>query len=389
MTLASNIMNLKVIVIMIMAVHILYSQDEIKIDGSPCGMHGSSREGTKEYDQNPFKNRYNIPVKSDFDTKLQLKDFVNGKATEGKFLQTKAVEITGYAYDVKRGGVETCNCKTTDPLFRDTHIEITLNDQETEPENRFIIEVTPRIRQVLADQGIDWTTEALRENIKGHMVKVQGWLFYDFSHKTENYADDPENSIGRNNWRATSWEIHPVTSLEVIDAMEPMIAADIQDSEDVKMGTPINLNNPPRNNGSSLNTNNTMEANPLNILILIILGAILGMVGQGIRVIIGLKKVNDKALQENKNPTDLIETKQLVLSLCIAFAIGAIAGVLAAVNSMDMSFTKSMVVAFIGAGYAGTDFIEGFMRKNTNSITTANKPVVAPNSPVNLVSGTG
>lgn len=359
-------MNLKflIVCIIIIAVQELQSQDEINIDGSPCGMHGSARTGTKEYEQNPFKNRYNIPVKSDFDTRLQLKDFVDGKATENKFLQTKAVEITGYVYDVKKGGVETCNCKTTDPLFRDTHIEITLNDQETGPENRFIIEVTPRIRQALADKGIDWTTEALKENIKGHMVKVQGWLFYDFSHKTENYADDPNNSIGRNNWRATSWEIHPITSLEIIDAMEPMFATDMPVSDDANMGSPINLNKPTSNNSLSFNTNNTMEANPLNILILIILGAILGMVGQGIRVIIGLKKVNDKALQENKNPTDLIETQQLVLSLFIAFAIGAIAGVLAAVNSIDMSFSKSMIVAFIGAGYAGTDFIEGFIRKN-------------------------
>ncbi|MGB5025063.1 MAG: hypothetical protein WBO44_06925 [Saprospiraceae bacterium] len=385
MKLSLKIVSLKflIVCIIIIAVQELHSQDEINIDGSPCGMHGSARTGTKEYEQNPFKNRYTIPIKSDFDTRLQLKDFVNGEATEGKFLQTKAVEITGYIYDVKKGGVETCNCKTTDPLFRDTHIEITLNDQETGPENRFIIEVTPRIRQALADKGIDWTTEALSENIKGHMVKVQGWLFYDFSHKTENYADDPNNSIGRNNWRATSWEIHPVTSLEISDAMEPMVATDIQGSEDANMGMPINLNKPTSNNRSSFNSNNTMEANPLNILILIILGAILGMVGQGIRVIIGLKKVNDKALLVNKNPTDLIETQQLVLSLFIAFSIGAIAGVLASVNSIDMTFSKSMIVAFIGAGYAGTDFIEGFIKKNPASATSVNPPMNATLSVTN------
>ncbi len=341
----------------------VYGQDEIMIDGVPCGIHGSSRPTAKEYVQNPFKNRYSFPKPTDFDTSLHLENFIDGTAAKDKFSQTKAVEVTGYIYDVKVGGKETCNCKTTDPLFRDTHIELTMNDHETGKEKRFIVEVTPRIRQIFATKGIDWTTEALRGKLKGQMVKVQGWLFYDFSHETENYSDDPNDTIGKDNWRATSWEIHPVTSIEIIGETDPMATATAYTDESDITTSPVIVSQG-TNNLTTFNKSNTMESTPMNTLIIIILGAILGMVGQGLRVVVGIKKIGDVATEKGLDQKDLIKTQQIVLSLFIAFAIGAIAGVLAAVGSTDIAFSKSTIVAFIAAGYAGTDFIEGFIRKN-------------------------
>lgn len=342
------------------------AQDVITIDGEPCDMHGSSQPGRKEYEQNTFKNRYNFPKASDFDANLQLSNFIDGKAVKDKFSQNKAVEVTGYVYDVKVGGKETCNCKTTDPLFRDTHIELTLGSDDSGPEKRFIIEVTPRIRQIMEGKGIDWTTESLKAKLKHHMVKVQGWLFYDFSHETENYSDDPDNTIGRDNWRATSWEIHPVTSMEILDEDEAMASASAFSSNNNENTSPPVIIHPKPNNTNpnQPKPNNTMETTPVNTLIIIVLGAILGMVGQGLRVVVGLKKVGDEAVSSGQMQKDLIKTQQIVLSLFIAFSIGAIAGVLAAVGSVEVSFTKSTIIAFIAAGYAGTDFIEGFITKN-------------------------
>jgi len=342
-----------------------FGQDEIIIDGQPCGMHGSSNPGTMTYDQNTLKNRYNLPTANDFDTSLTLENFVDGTATKDKFDPTTAVEVTGYIYDVKTGGKETCNCKTGNPLFKDTHIEVTLNDQDTGFDKRFIVEVTPRLRQKMAEQGVDWTTQALRDKLEGHMVRIQGWLFYDGSHATENFSDDPDNTKGRNNWRATSWEIHPVTNLEVLDDMEAMATPLASSTDEEDMTTVASSTTPDNQASSSLNTN-IMEATPMDTLIIVLLGAILGMVGQGLRVVVGIKKIGDQAVAENKSQKDLIKTQQIVLSLFIAFAIGAIAGVLAAVNSTEVEFTKSTIIAFIAAGYAGTDFIEGFMRKNPN-----------------------
>ncbi len=50
--------------------------------------------------------------------------------------------------------------------------------------------------------------------IKGKCVAFTGFLFYDSIH-----ADEAENTApGRKkNWRKTAWEVHPVTSYEVLD----------------------------------------------------------------------------------------------------------------------------------------------------------------------------
>jgi hypothetical protein len=113
---------------------------------------------------------------------------------------------------------------------------------------------------------------------------------------------------------------------------------------------------------------------PLNTLVIILIGAILGAVGQGIRMIIGLKKTYDEALKTQTAPADLLVYEQLALSIFIAFGVGAIAGVLAVVTTDNIQFTKSTILAFIGSGYAGTDFIEGFMKKypDVKSTPTAN-----------------
>lgn len=94
-------------------------------------------------------------------------------------------------------------------------------------------------------------------------------------------------------------------------------------------------------------------------LAIVLLGGILGMSGQGIRVIIGLKKLNDSG--------EVKDYRRLVFSLFISFAIGGIAGVLAAINSIDAVLDKATATAFVAAGYAGTDFIEGFMNRNIPS----------------------
>jgi uncharacterized membrane protein YeaQ/YmgE (transglycosylase-associated protein family) len=102
----------------------------------------------------------------------------------------------------------------------------------------------------------------------------------------------------------------------------------------------------------------------------IILGGILGMVGQGIRVIIGLKKMNETAAQEGKKFSDLFQGNTLGLSLLIGFIAGALAMV-GISNGMEISNpSKEIIVTIIGAGYAGTDFIEGFIKKNMPSKNT-------------------
>ena len=102
----------------------------------------------------------------------------------------------------------------------------------------------------------------------------------------------------------------------------------------------------------------------INVLVMaIILGGLLGMVGQGIRVVVGLKKLNDTAAAKKTEFKELFSTSTLMLSLLIGFVAGVLA--LIGTSGIDTELVeKSTMMTVIAAGYAGTDFIEGFVRKN-------------------------
>ena len=56
-------------------------------------------------------------------------------------------------------------------------------------------------------------TRALRDRLLGRWIKVRGAMLFDVEHQnaSENTAPGRER-----NWRATAWEIHPITSIEVV-----------------------------------------------------------------------------------------------------------------------------------------------------------------------------
>jgi putative chitinase len=94
----------------------------------------------------------------------------------------------------------------------------------------------------------------------------------------------------------------------------------------------------------------------MSILEFIILGIILGMAGQGARSIVGMKK------QYDKKSNDWFDGRLLVTSLMI----GGTAGAFGAVGLLDNReiVDKQTLLTLITIGYAGTDFIEGFMKKS-------------------------
>ncbi len=96
----------------------------------------------------------------------------------------------------------------------------------------------------------------------------------------------------------------------------------------------------------------------------LILGGLLGMLGQGVRVVVGLKKMNELAVQEGKKFSELFQSNTLGISLLIGFIAGALAMVGVTGSMEGNNPSKELIVTIIGAGYAGTDFIEGFIKKN-------------------------
>jgi hypothetical protein len=98
-------------------------------------------------------------------------------------------------------------------------------------------------------------------------------------------------------------------------------------------------------------------------LVRIALGMVLGLLGQGVRIVAGLKKLNDEAAKQTTTLGALFETRTLVLSLLI----GLIAGGLAALQVLGgepTRITNETLLALAGAGYSGADFIESvFVKK--------------------------
>lgn len=179
-----------------------------------CGLDGSAATPNLKK-LNQLKNRYTLPQSNQIDHSITLSTILAPGDDKTRWNSSSAAELTGFVLAVKPGGKETCNCGTTDTLLSDVHIELVLNSTETAGTKSMVIEVTPRIRAIMAVNGIDWSTKALRKQIRGQWVKVEGWMTFDAQH-----ANAAENTHpgGGHNWRATAWEIHPVTDIHVVQA---------------------------------------------------------------------------------------------------------------------------------------------------------------------------
>jgi hypothetical protein len=107
---------------------------------------------------------------------------------------------------------------------------------------------------------------------------------------------------------------------------------------------------------------------------ILIAGIILGALGQGARTIVGFKKLNDYADEASA----AVDGWRLLIS----FGIGGVAGALAALTILPVSgeVSKEQMLGIAAAGYAGTDFIEGFISRISGSTSGTNSRTVAPNS---------
>ena len=181
-----------------------------------CPPEGDAKS-IKVQQLNTLKNRTQIVDEASIDHAVTLAKILEPGDDSQRFNTNQAVEITGYVAEVKSGGPETCNCKADDEDDEDTHIELVENAMHFTRNQKVIIEVTPRMRKLMAAKGIDWSTETLRYKYLGRRVKVQGWLLFDFEHERSAENTNPGNP---RNWRATSWEVHPITSIEVTTRQE-------------------------------------------------------------------------------------------------------------------------------------------------------------------------
>jgi hypothetical protein len=159
---------------------------------------------------NRLKNRTNAPMRTNVNPAISLEAVLASGNDLGRWDSRQGAIITGYVVTVKPGGPETVNCGATDPAHTDTHIELALSPGDSESTHQMIVEVSPRIRAMMAAKGKDWSTNNLRRTLVGRKIVVVGWMMLDSEHCN---ASENTNPGGPHNWRATCWEIHPVFAL--------------------------------------------------------------------------------------------------------------------------------------------------------------------------------
>ena len=174
-----------------------------------CGLAGDATS-TDVQTLNLLKNRDAAP--SEVNPGISLSAMLHPGSDTARFSNFDGVEIEAVVYDVLMGGVETANCHATAAANRDTHIELVVDGSHTAPTQRIICEVTPRWRTAVVATGADWSTTALMA-LKGRHVRLRGWMIYDFEHAGASENTAP-GKVG--NWRASAWEIHPITAITVL-----------------------------------------------------------------------------------------------------------------------------------------------------------------------------
>jgi hypothetical protein len=174
---------------------------------TPCPKEGD--------DRNPFIQSLNL-----LKNRVGTPTLINGGITlaamlapgndETRFDSDFGAKITGYVFDVKPGGIESCNCHATDEMHRDTHIEIVAQlpnstDIQVLP---VIVEITPAFKALHPD----WTTPNIKKKFLHQKVTVTGWMLADVEHAGNSFNTNP---TGSHLWRDTIWELHPVTDIQL------------------------------------------------------------------------------------------------------------------------------------------------------------------------------
>lgn len=166
-----------------------------------CGPSGDATDQQRQV-LNQNKNRTDTPdaasyVTIDWDSlktlpKNRVNDFQGAPVVVQGFLSHKInVENSGSG--------ESTNCHLTGDNEVDWHMYLTKSHAQ-QISQAIIVETTPRTRP-----SHSWTVDGLTPVVDANTpVRISGWLMYDFEHV---------GVIGSQ--RATVWEVHPVTKIEI------------------------------------------------------------------------------------------------------------------------------------------------------------------------------
>lgn len=157
-----------------------------------------------------LKNRTALPQAADFDSRITLDALLQPGDDANRWSTDHAARIQGQVIDVAYARPEATNCFS--PCRRDIHI-LVASRKDAAKNEQTVVEVTPNLQDWATRRGMDWSEQTLQAQLVGHRCEFEGWLFFDLGH-----AEESENTAAHNpnNWRATAWELHPVTKITVI-----------------------------------------------------------------------------------------------------------------------------------------------------------------------------
>lgn len=105
-----------------------------------------------------------------------------------------------------------------------------------------------------------------------------------------------------------------------------------------------------------------------DIMISLLLGGLLGIVGQGARAVVGLKKLADENAGKPPNEMDNFMASRLMVSLFIGFIAGVVATLGLGIDSLGLTAPNnavdvSLLLGIAAAGYTGADVLEAFVAR--------------------------
>lgn len=225
------------------------------------------------------------------------------------------------------------------------------------------IQARKSFANILNDNSLAPPTQTLNGDKTGSMfqipVVVTGVGFWDLYGHLDKVSG---LMVGHGTGSAVSGrEIHPILAIEPVSkngsgSIPSKPALKAQGGNPTPPAPDNNLNN--TNTGE-----NQMASSTQDVLFYMILAALLGMAGQLFRVVVGLKKLMSNTNVETTTSSVIsANLQQILFSLLIGGIVGAVAGVLSAVVTKDFThISQSSIFGLVAAGYAGTDFIEGFV----------------------------
>jgi hypothetical protein len=179
--------------------------------GAPTAANPTGTLSAPKQALNKLKNRDAAPTT--IDPSATVTEIFTSGSDLTRFNSNQGASFVGYVAHVKPGEPkETCNCARAD--IADIHIDVVANKADKDTSSKYmIVEISPRWQGTGSGKLGDLAS--VKKALEGHWVEFTGWMMFDYIHKSNAKNTNP---TGHAIWRATAWEVHPVTSFKVVAA---------------------------------------------------------------------------------------------------------------------------------------------------------------------------